>query len=57
MKVDIPTLQMLRGELTKVRCWITGFKEAGKNGPPGEDAIRQTIMLIDDLLAQGKKKS
>ncbi len=51
VQIDPAQLQMLRGELTKVRCWLTGFKEAGKNGPPGEDSIRQTIMLFDELTA------
>lgn len=45
-----------RYELTKLRCWIGGFR-AGRNLPgqvnlenyiPGEDVLRQIIMAIDD---------
>lgn len=45
-----------RGELTKVRCWISGW-EAGRRHPgslnaldsvPGDDVLRQIIMAIDD---------
>jgi hypothetical protein len=45
-----------RTELTKVRCWITGF-QAGRRTPgvidldnhiPGEEVLRQIIMAIDE---------
>lgn len=55
-KIDKDHIRMLRGELTKVRCWHTGFA-AGRthaNGlsphVPGEDALRMTIQLLDELL-------
>lgn len=44
-------------ELTKLRCWCTGFK-AGRSTPgtvfdpdnvlPGEEVLRQIIMAIDN---------
>ena len=45
-----------RAELTKIRCWITGY-QAGRHIPggmdlessiPGEQVLRQIIMAIDD---------
>lgn len=45
-----------RQELTKVRCWISGW-EAGRRLPgsmnvldrvPGDDVLRQIIMAIDE---------
>lgn len=44
-----------RGELTKVRCWLEGYRQGTRavNGGlpylvPGEDTLRQIIMAIDD---------
>ena len=51
---DAARLLMLRNELTKVRCWLTGFQAAGKNGPPGEDSLRQVICLFDEASAKAK---
>jgi hypothetical protein len=55
--VDVAHLTMLRGELTKVRCWHTGWSAAhvrpGQSasfGCPGEDGLRQTIMEFDRLI-------
>jgi hypothetical protein len=50
MKVDIP--EHSREELTKIRCWLTGY-HAGKGSSdiksiPGEFIIRQLIMAIDN---------
>lgn len=54
-KAQVERLRMLRGELTKVRCWITGF-QAGRSSPgslnvgiPGDDSLRQIIILIDEI--------
>ena len=52
--------KIVRGELTKARCWMTGWK-AARNVPlsdigttiPGEDGLRQATLLIDELLADG----
>lgn len=55
-------LLMLRNEIGKVRCWLTGFS-AGRYGPtalqmqiPAEDSLRQVQILFDDILrgAEGK---
>jgi len=55
-KAQVERLRMLRGELTKVRCWMTGF-QAGRSSPsslnvgiPGDDSLRQIIILIDEIL-------
>lgn len=49
----------IRQELTKVRCWVSGY-EAGKTGHmggvPGSDGLRQAIMLIDDIVAELPRK-
>lgn len=50
--------RVLRNELTKVRCWVSGF-EAGRTGPqaavgaavPGKDGLRLAIAFLDELLA------
>ena len=58
-KVDVAKAKMLRSELTKVRCWMTGFG-AGRQTPgaidlhsviPGADSLRQTILFLDALIA------
>jgi hypothetical protein len=47
-------------ELVKLRCWINGF-QAGRKTPgvinldnyvPGEDALRQIIMAIDEEMTK-----
>ena len=49
-----------REELTKLRCWLSGFKE-GRQSPgslicsvPGEDVLRQIIIAIDDVTKDSK---
>lgn len=48
-------IKMLRGQLTKLRCWLTGYVD-GRNAPgaipfsaPGHDSLRMTIMFLDEL--------
>lgn len=48
--------EMLFREINKVRCWLTGFREAGKNGPPGEDGLRQVEVLLKDAISMARKK-
>ncbi|MBB5700168.1 hypothetical protein FHS76_000006 [Ochrobactrum daejeonense] len=50
-KQQIDKMHSLRSELTKVRCWLTGYHAGSKTnvGIPGEDSLRQTIMLIDEI--------
>lgn len=50
---DADCARMLRSELGKVRCWLTGFS-AGRHIPggsqfgiPGEDSLRQLQILLD----------
>jgi hypothetical protein len=48
-----------RGELTKLRCWITGFY-AGRGGNsqiPGEQVLWQIIQAIDDAEEKIEKPS
>jgi hypothetical protein len=56
MKKKMEVQDHWRTELTKVRCWITGF-QAGRRTPgvidldnhiPGEEVLRQIIMAIDE---------
>jgi hypothetical protein len=53
---DIGTI---RRELTKVRCWVSGY-EAGRGGHlggvPGSDGLRQAIVLVDDLINELPRK-
>jgi hypothetical protein len=55
-------LTMIRNELTKVRCWLSGFGAARlvanvlNSHVPGEDSLRQVIVMIDDILKEQKKK-
>lgn len=46
---DRAKLDLLVKELGKVRAWLTGFRAAGKAGPPGEDSLRQTQILLKEL--------
>lgn len=61
IRIDMATAKMLRAELTKVRCWMTGFA-AGRHGSntlagiPGEDSLRQTIQAIDEGMRDTQKK-
>ena len=53
---DAARAKMLRDQVGKVRCWLTGF-HAGRHQPgslqqsiPGEDALRQLQVIIDSSL-------
>lgn len=53
MSVKVEAHDHWREELTKLRCWLSGFKE-GRTSPgglemiiPGEDVLRQIIITID----------
>lgn len=53
----------LRAELTKVRCWMSGFS-AGRSSPghlsvsiPGEDSLRQTIIFLDEIAAEAAESA
>jgi len=54
---DADRAHILRSELTKVRCWLTGF-HAGQGDKlghiPGEDSIRQIILALDDALKKAE---
>ena len=46
-----------RSELTKVRCWIDGFR-VGRDKEymiPGEDVLRQLIVAIDEAKPRNMK--
>jgi len=46
----ISDLGTLRQELTKVRCWISGYEAHGfPHGVPGSQSVGMAITLIDDL--------
>ena len=51
-RLTIPVRNHYRGELTKLRCWISGYREGRGNQPfgaiPGEDILRQLILAIDE---------
>lgn len=49
---DARRVKVLRGELTKVRCWLTGFEAGTGKVPPGADALRQIIIFIDEATAE-----
>ena len=38
--------EMLYGELTKLQAWLTGWKDAGKLGPPGDNAVWQLRNIL-----------
>ena len=54
----IGNIGTIRQELTKVRCWVSGY-DAGRTGHlggvPGADGLRQAIMLIDDIVSEAAK--
>lgn len=63
-KAQLARAKVIRAELTKVRCWLTGFK-AGRQGAgtfsadshiPGDDALRQAIIFLDEMCAEGASK-
>lgn len=56
--VDLDRARMLRAEVQKVRCWLTGFV-AGRSGPnghpigiPGEEGLRQMQIIFDESIAK-----
>ena len=58
---DAARAKMLRDEIGKVRCWLTGF-EYGRSAPgtlginvPGSDALRQIQIIIDDSIRNQPK--
>lgn len=53
-KQQLERAAVIRGELTKVRCWLTGYEAGTGKSPPGVDSLRQAIMLIDELLKAPK---
>lgn len=56
IEIDEDRAVMLRRELTKVRCWISGWEAAqplnSLRQVPGANAIRLAIMAIDDGIAE-----
>lgn len=56
LNCDIERLTSLERDLSKVRSWLTGFKEAGKMGPPSEDCLRQLQILIKEAITAKTKK-
>lgn len=49
-KAQLQRAATIRGELTKVRCWLTGYEAGTGKSPPGVDSLRQTQALLDELL-------
>jgi len=59
---SIQRAEVLYEEITKVRCWLTGYM-AGRTkpgelavGPPGEDSLRQMQILLRESIARERKK-
>lgn len=54
---DAERAKMLIAEITKVRCWVTGFM-AGRStgnldvGIPGGDSLRQIQIILKDSIGQ-----
>lgn len=45
-------MKLLRSELTKLRCWLTGFHAGSNNqltGLPGEESLVQIQQLFDTI--------
>lgn len=55
-KKTIEVKDYWRDELTKVRCWIEGYRQGigGKYSLPGEDTLRQIILAIDEAKVKDK---
>jgi hypothetical protein len=45
---DMDRIKMLKSEIGKVRCWLTGYAAAGGELPPGTDSLRMVQILLDD---------
>lgn len=52
---QVKKARMLRGELTKVRCWLTGFEAGTGKSPPGADSLRQSIIFLDEIIGKGER--
>lgn len=37
----------IRDEIQKVRLWFSGWEAAGRSSPPGTDALRQMVIILD----------
>jgi len=50
LKLTASERDMLKNEIGKVRCWLTGFV-AGKGGtlPAGSDALRQMQVKLGEM--------
>ena len=49
---DLKRADMLKSEIGKVRCWLTGF-HAGRGDTleiPGEDSLRQVQLFLQELI-------
>jgi len=56
--------EMLKRELNKVQCWITGYHAGARHnantlgvGIPGEDAVRQAQLFLGDLIRAFEEQS
>lgn len=59
-RLQVEQLRGLRRELTKVRCWLSGYESARdgnlRHQVPGKDGLRMLQILIDDILSDADKK-
>ena len=46
IRISKEKAEMLYGELTKLQAWLTGWKDAGKLGPPGDNAVWQLRNIL-----------
>jgi hypothetical protein len=53
---DAERAEMLRQQISKVRCWIAGFVQAGKIGPPGEDGLRQIEIILKESITKHRER-
>lgn len=54
-KEQLRRAAIIRGELTKVRCWLTGYEAGTGKTPPGVDSLRQAQLLLDEFLREETK--
>jgi hypothetical protein len=54
----IGDMSIIRQELTKVRCWVSGYEARGGGAPgiPGSHGLRLALMLIDDIVSEAAKR-
>jgi hypothetical protein len=53
VKLDVARIKMLKAELGKVRCWLSGFNHARPgtlDSIPGSDSLRMTQQFLAELL-------